>query len=109
MAAGISVGIAKDNLAGKSLERCEDRISFAGGVFEDSDGMVRNDGNFIRERNVESLLKLIVSEKRAAMDVVERGRAGTMDAPRLFAHGNNASTRGVRGGEVEVGHLGEGV
>ena len=41
--------------------------------------------------------------------MIERGRTGAMDAPGLFAHGDDAAARGFSRGEMNVGQLGEGV
>ena len=41
--------------------------------------------------------------------MIERGRAGVMNAPGFFAHGDDAAAGGFSRSEVDVGELGEGV
>ena len=62
-----------------------------------------------REREAEARFERGAVEQRGAAQMVERGRAGAVDAPRFFAHGDDAAARGFSGGEVDVGQLGEGV
>ena len=46
-------------------------------------------------------------EEAAAAEVIEGGRAGVVDAPGLFAHGDDAGAGVGGGGEVDVAHFGE--
>ena len=62
-----------------------------------------------REREAQPGFERRAVEQRGAAQMVERGRAGAMHAPRLLAHGDDAPARGFSRSEVDVRQLGEGV
>ena len=57
----------------------------------------------------EESFELGLGEELGAVDVVDGGSAGVMDAPGFFTHGDDTAAGGFSGGEVDVGELGEGV
>ena len=71
--------------------------------------MVSDDGDSVCEGKTKGVFELGAGEQGAAAEVVERRRSGAVDAPGLFAHGDDAGAGGGGGGEVEVGELGEGI
>ena len=108
--AGVGVGIAEDDLAVAIWSSAAKRASASAVV---SARIVTG----CQATTVVGWLRSIWSScsssacgaELAAGEVVERGRAGTVDAPRLFAHADDAVASGFGGGEVDVGHLGDGV
>ena len=106
-APGVGVGIDEDKLARRLRERGEEGIGLGVGVAQNRDRVPCGQHRGRREREPEPGFQSGAIKQRGAAQVIERGRAGMMHAPRLLAHGNHAVARGRRRGEVNVRHLGE--
>src|SRR5271157_245137 len=107
MTARVGVGVGKDDLPRESVERRKERVGFLGGFAEEGHGVIGNEDARAVKIEAEPLLHLNAREQRAATQMIERGSAGAMDSPRLFAHRNDAVASVVGRGEVDVTHLGE--
>jgi hypothetical protein len=59
------------------------------------------------EPHIQPRLNLCAAEERTAAQVIERRRAGAVDAPLLLAHGHHARPRQFRGSKVDVAQFGE--
>src|SRR5271170_6750771 len=109
MAAHIGVGIGKDELSRDFVERRKKCVGFLGGFAQERHGVICHEDGWLVEVETEPILHLIAREQRTVAKMIERGGAGAMDSPWLLSHCNDAVSRVVGRGEMDVAHFGEGI
>ena len=93
-ASGVGVGIDEDKLAGRISERGEKGIGLGVGVAQDCDRVPGGEKRGRREGETQFCFEEFTAQERGTPQVVQRGRAGVVHAPRFLAHGDYAAARG---------------
>ena len=106
---GVGVGINKKQLTGRLGQGSEKGVGFSIGVAENRDRVPGCDECWRHKGDADACFKCRAVEQLGALQVVERGCPGTMDAPWLLAHRDDAAARSFRRREVDVRELGQSV
>src|SRR5258708_3601179 len=108
-AAGVGVGIEKENLIGKSSERLKEWRGLLDRVPRDGHGMISDKDRWLFDADLQDGFESFTRAQSAAPQVVQRRCAGPVHAPLFFVHGNDAAPGFLGGSKVNMAHLGEGI